>query len=88
MAAAPAAAAAAPAESLQSCPTLCDPADGSPPGSSLCPWDSPGKDTGVGWDALLQGKPPLISLLTLFLIIFMCLFLYIYYNSVFIEISD
>ena len=36
-------AAAAAAKSLQSCPTLCDPIDGSPPGS--CPWDSPGKNT-------------------------------------------
>ena len=31
----PAAAAAAAAESLQSGPTLCDPIDGSPPGSSV-----------------------------------------------------
>ena len=30
-----AAAAAAAAESLQSCPTLCDPIDGSPPGSAV-----------------------------------------------------
>ena len=30
-------AAAAPAKSLQSCPTLCDPKDGSPPGSPV-PW--------------------------------------------------
>ena len=30
-----AAAAAAAAKSLQSCPTLCDPIDGSPPGSSV-----------------------------------------------------
>ena len=37
-------AAAAAAKSLQLCPTLCDPIDGSPPGS---PWDSPGKNTGV-----------------------------------------
>ena len=29
------AAAAAAAKSLQSCPTLCDPVDGSPPGSSI-----------------------------------------------------
>ena len=29
------AAAAAPAKSLQSCPTLCDPIDGSPPGSPV-----------------------------------------------------
>ena len=31
----PSAAAAAAAKSLQSCPTLCDPIDGSPPGSSV-----------------------------------------------------
>ena len=30
-----AAAAAAAAKSLQSCPTLCDPVDGSPPGSAV-----------------------------------------------------
>ena len=34
-AAAASAAAAAAAESLQSCPTLCDPTDGSPPGSPV-----------------------------------------------------
>ena len=88
--------AAAAAKSLQSCPTLCDPIDGSPPGSPLlgilqarilewvaisfsnacmhakslqlcqtlrpygqqptrlsCPWDSPGKNTGVGCHFLL-----------------------------------
>ena len=38
---------AAAAKSLQSCLTLCDPIDGSPPGSPN-PWDSPGKNTGVG----------------------------------------
>ena len=38
--------AAAAAKLLQSCPTLRDPIDGSPPGSR--PWDSPGKNTGVG----------------------------------------
>ena len=92
-------AAAAAAKSLQSCPTLCDPIDGSPPGSPipgiiqartlewfpspvhesekwkwshsvmsdssrphglqptrlLCPWDFPGKSTGVGCHHLLQG---------------------------------
>ena len=48
-----AAAAAAAAKSLQSCPTLCDPRDGSPPGSPR-PWDSPGKNTGVGCPFLLQ----------------------------------
>ena len=42
-----------PAKLLQSCPTLCNPMDCSPPGSS--PWDSPGKTTGVGCHALLQG---------------------------------
>ena len=40
------------AKSLQSCPTLCDPIDGSPPGSR--PWDFPGKNTGVGCHFLLQ----------------------------------
>ena len=38
---------AAAAKSLQSCPTLCNPIDGSP-------WDSPGKNTGVGCHFLLQ----------------------------------
>ena len=42
------------AQSLQSCLTLCDPMDCSPPGSSV--WDSPGKKTGVGCHALLQGS--------------------------------
>ena len=45
--------AAAAAKSLQSCQTLCDPRDGSPPGSPR-PWDSPGKNTGVGCHFLLQ----------------------------------
>ena len=40
------------AKSLQSCPTLCDPMNCCPTGSSvygiLCPWDSPDKNTGVG----------------------------------------
>ena len=44
--------AAAAAALLQSCPTLCDPIDSSPPGSH--PWDSPGKNTGVGCHFLLQ----------------------------------
>ena len=39
---------------LQSCLTLCDPMDCSPPGSSVH-GDSPGKSTGVGCHALLQG---------------------------------
>ena len=41
------------AKSLQSCLTLCDPIDGSPPGFPR-PWDSPGKNTGVGCHFLLQ----------------------------------
>ena len=45
-------AAAAAAKSLQSCPTQCDPIDGSPPGSN--PWDSPGKNSEVGCHCLLQ----------------------------------
>ena len=45
-------AAAAAAKSRQSCPTPCDPTDGSPPGSR--PWDSLGKNTGVGCHFLLQ----------------------------------
>ena len=34
----------------QSCPTLCDP--------MVCPWDSPGKNTGVDCHSLLQGNLP------------------------------
>ena len=45
-------AAAAAAKSRQSCPTLCEPIDGSPPGSR--PWNSPGKNIGVGCHFLLQ----------------------------------
>ena len=41
----------------QSCPTLCNPMDCSPPGSSVH-GDSPGKNTGVGYHALLQGIFP------------------------------
>ena len=39
------------AKSLQSCLTLCGPIDRSLPG---CPWNSPGKNTGVGCHFLLQ----------------------------------
>ena len=46
------AAAAAAAKSLQSCPTLCDPINGST--RLPYPWDSPGKNTGVGCHFLLQ----------------------------------
>ena len=38
----------------QSCLTVCDPMDCSPPVSSVC-GDSPGKNTGVGNQSLLQG---------------------------------
>ena len=41
----------------QSCPTLCYPNDCSPPGSSVH-GDSPGKNTGVGCHALIQGIFP------------------------------
>ena len=41
----------------QSCPTLCDPMNCSPPGSSVC-GDSPGKDTGVGCHVLPSGDLP------------------------------
>ena len=41
------------AKLLQSCLSLCDPMDCSPPGSSVHE-DSPGKNTGVGFRALLQ----------------------------------
>ena len=37
---------------LQSCPALCNPIDSSL--ASSCPWDSPGKNTGVGCHFLLQ----------------------------------
>ena len=49
----PAAAAAAAAVLLQSCPSLCEPIDGSSPGSPV-PDTSSGKNTGVGWHFLLQ----------------------------------
>ena len=41
------------AKSLQCVRLLCDPIDGSLPGSAN-PWDSPGKNTGVGCHFLLQ----------------------------------
>ena len=41
----------------QSCLTLCNPVDCSPPGSSVH-GDSPGKNTGVGCHFLLQGIFP------------------------------
>ena len=45
-------AAAAAAKSLQSCPPLCDPTDAAH--QAPRPWDSPGKNTGVGCHFLLQ----------------------------------
>ena len=45
--------AAAAAKSRQSCPTLCDPHRRQPT-RLPCPWDSPGKNTGVGCHFLLQ----------------------------------
>ena len=45
--------AAAAAKSLQSCLTLCDHVDGQPTRLPR-PWDSPGKNTGVGFHFLLQ----------------------------------
>ena len=45
------------AKSLQSGPTLCDPMDCSPPGSSVH-GDSPGKNTGMCCHALLHGIFP------------------------------
>ena len=44
------------AQLLQPCLTLCDSMDCRLPGSS--PWDSPGKNTGVGCHAFLQGISP------------------------------
>ena len=41
----------------QLCLTLCDPRDCNPPGSSG-PWNSSGKNTGVGCRPLLQGIFP------------------------------
>ena len=41
------------AKMLQSYPTLCDLWT---VGRFLCPWDSPGKNTGVGYGALLRGS--------------------------------
>ena len=46
-------AAAAAAKSHQACPTLCYPHRWQPT-RFLCPWDSPGKNTGVGCHFLLQ----------------------------------
>ena len=45
-----------PAKSLQLCPTLRP--HGLSPARLLCPWDSPGENTGVGCHFLLQGIFP------------------------------
>ena len=45
------------AKLLQSCLILCDPMDCSLPWP-LCPWDFPGRNTGVGCHSLLQGIFP------------------------------
>ena len=42
------------AKSLQSCLTLCDPRDPVQPTRLPHPWDSPGKNTGVGYHFPLQ----------------------------------
>ena len=41
----------------ESCPALCDPMD-LEPASLFCPWDFPGRNTGVGCHFLLQGIFP------------------------------
>ena len=46
----------------QACPTLCNPMD-----RLLCPWNSPGKNTGVGGCFLLQGIFPTQGLIWRFL---------------------
>ena len=53
----------------QSCSTLCDPMDCSPP-RLLCPWDFSGKNTGVGCHFLHQGIGCIMYLLILFVICF------------------
>ena len=40
----------------QSCPTVCNPMDCMWFARLLCPWDSPGTNTGVSRHALLQGN--------------------------------
>ena len=45
------------AKSIQSCPIPCNPMDHI---RLLCPWDSPGKNTGVDYQSLLQGSKLLL----------------------------
>ena len=47
------------AQSLQLCPTLCNPVDTMKSTRLLCPWDSPGKNTRMSWHFLLQGIFPI-----------------------------
>ena len=42
----------------QLCATLCSPMDCNPPGSSVRPWDSPGKNIGVSSHSLFPGNLP------------------------------
>ena len=51
-------------EVAQSCPTLCYPMDRMQPTRLLCPWDFPGKSTGVGAIAFSAPAqiPPALSL--------------------------
>ena len=44
------------AKPLQSCPKLCNPTDCMQPATLRCPWDFPGKNTGVGCHVPLQGN--------------------------------
>ena len=52
--------AAAATKLLQLCLTLCGPIDGRPT-RLLCPWDFPGKSTGVGCHCLLRGLGLLVT---------------------------
>ena len=53
--------AAAVAKTLQLCPTPCDPHRRQPT-RLLCPWDSPGKNIGVGCHLLLQTLGEMLSI--------------------------
>ena len=44
---------------VQLCLSLCSPVNCSVAPRLLCPWDFPGKNTGVGCQALLQGIVPI-----------------------------
>ena len=43
------------AKAIQSCSILCDPMDGVQLARLLCAWDSPGKNSGVGFHSLPEG---------------------------------